>query len=141
MTDHSPNLDLPFIQPSQAQKHVTHNEALQLLDAIVQLTVVRLGAVTPPPDATPGERYGLGTDPTGEWAGHGGQIALQIETGWIFLTPSKGWRVWDQSAGATLVHDGDGWISPVAAKLGVNATADTTNRLAVASPCHRAWPC
>ena len=35
MTDTSSNLKLPFILPSQAQKHVTHNEALQILDALV----------------------------------------------------------------------------------------------------------
>lgn len=31
--DSSPNLQLPYIMPSQAQKHVTHNEALRTLDA------------------------------------------------------------------------------------------------------------
>ena len=31
MPDITPNLALPFILPSQAQKHVTHNEALQQL--------------------------------------------------------------------------------------------------------------
>ena len=39
----SPRLALPFIQPSQAQKHVTHNEALQLLDAVVQLRIRAFG--------------------------------------------------------------------------------------------------
>ena len=45
MSDNSPRLDLPFILPSQAQKHVTHNEALRLLDALVQLAVEGFGAV------------------------------------------------------------------------------------------------
>lgn len=35
MTDTSLILGLPLIQPSQAQKHVTHNEALQLMEAVV----------------------------------------------------------------------------------------------------------
>ena len=30
---------LPLIQPAQAQKHVTHNEALKILDLIVQMSV------------------------------------------------------------------------------------------------------
>ena len=37
--DATANLNLPFLMPAQAQKHVTHNEALRALDAIVQLTV------------------------------------------------------------------------------------------------------
>ena len=38
MTD-TPRLALPVIEAAQAQKHVTHNEALVLLDALVQLTI------------------------------------------------------------------------------------------------------
>ncbi|EAQ07718.1 hypothetical protein [Yoonia vestfoldensis] len=40
MSDQSPRLSLPFILPAQAQKHVTHNEAIELLDLIVQLALV-----------------------------------------------------------------------------------------------------
>ena len=32
-------LSLPYIAAAQAQKHVTHNEALRMLDAIIQLSV------------------------------------------------------------------------------------------------------
>ena len=37
MPDTTPHLGLPLIAASQAQKHVTHNEALGLLDTLVQL--------------------------------------------------------------------------------------------------------
>lgn len=37
MSGLSPGLGLPYLQPSQAQKHVTHNAALQRLDQLVQL--------------------------------------------------------------------------------------------------------
>ena len=40
MADISPHLLLPFILAAQAQKHITHNEAIRLLDAIVQLSVL-----------------------------------------------------------------------------------------------------
>ena len=40
MSDISTHLLLPYILASQAQKHVTHNEALRLLDAMVQLSVL-----------------------------------------------------------------------------------------------------
>jgi len=38
MSDATTNLALPYILAAQAQKHVTHNEALRLLDGIVQLS-------------------------------------------------------------------------------------------------------
>lgn len=31
MSEKTTNLALPLIQPTQAQKHVTHNEAIELL--------------------------------------------------------------------------------------------------------------
>ena len=54
MPDTTPNLALPFILPSQAQKHVTHNEALQQLDAVVQL-VVAGSSTAPSADPAEGE--------------------------------------------------------------------------------------
>ena len=44
MTD-TANLALPCIEGSQAQKHVTHNEALRVLDTLVQLAVLDQVAV------------------------------------------------------------------------------------------------
>ncbi len=44
----SKNLNLPYIAPSQAQKHVTHNEAIRALDAIVQLSLQSKVLSTPP---------------------------------------------------------------------------------------------
>ena len=49
MSDLSPILSLPLLQASQAQKHVTHNEALMQLDLLVQLTVADRTRTAPPP--------------------------------------------------------------------------------------------
>ena len=38
MSQSSARLTLPFIQAAQAQKHVTHNEAVRALDMLVQLS-------------------------------------------------------------------------------------------------------
>ena len=60
MSDTLPKLSLPFIAPSQAMKHATHNEALLRLDAITQLSVEALGATMPPAVPQGGVCYGLG---------------------------------------------------------------------------------
>ena len=75
MSENTANLDLPFIMPSQAQKHVTHNEALLKLDAAVQL---RLTAIRPDPPATPadGACFAVAVDATGAWTGREGRIAV-----------------------------------------------------------------
>ncbi|WP_065323926.1 DUF2793 domain-containing protein [Tritonibacter mobilis] len=41
-------LDLPNLMPAQAQKHVTHNEALHHLDLVVQLVLEETERDTPP---------------------------------------------------------------------------------------------
>lgn len=35
----SPNIELPFVEAAQAQKHVTVNESLLRLDAVSQLVL------------------------------------------------------------------------------------------------------
>ena len=39
MSETSARLSLPYLMPSQAQKHVTHNEAVRQLDILVQANV------------------------------------------------------------------------------------------------------
>ena len=53
MSDQTPNLNLPYLIAAQAQKHVTHNEALRALDAIVQIAVLDRDLAVPP--ATPAD--------------------------------------------------------------------------------------
>lgn len=48
----SPNLALPYLAAGQAQKHVTVNEALRLLDALVQ-AAVESAALSAPPGPRP----------------------------------------------------------------------------------------
>ena len=61
--------------PSQAQKHVTHNEALQRLDALTQLVLEEVGATSPPVTPADGELFALGATPVGAWAGQAEKLA------------------------------------------------------------------
>src|SRR5215211_315237 len=111
--DSSPNLQLPYLMAAQAQKHVTHNEALLTLDAVVQLLVL--------------DR---------DLAGH---VAAHQDGAWAFHTPREGWLAWVADEDKIYAYSGSAWVelaSPgTGAPLwGINATADATTRLAVASP-------
>ncbi|UWQ39552.1 DUF2793 domain-containing protein (plasmid) [Leisingera aquaemixtae] len=139
MTQSSPILALPYLMPSQAQKHVTHNEALQLLDALVQLSVEGFDAATPPASPAPGESHALGAAPQAAWAGHAGEIAVWQGEGWLFLPPRPGWRAWGLAEAELRVWDGSAWILPPAAtqnlaRVGVGTAADAANPLSVSGP-------
>lgn len=137
----TPNLKIPYIAASQAQKHVTHNEALRVLDAVVQLSVVDRDLSAPPATPVDGDRYIVGPSATGAWAAHDGEVAAWQDNSWIFHVPKEGWISWIDDENVALGFDGATWtgiatgtsINPTAL-VGVNATADVTNRLSVASP-------
>ncbi|MCB4457198.1 DUF2793 domain-containing protein [Leisingera sp. McT4-56] len=139
MTQASPILALPYLMPSQAQKHVTHNEALQMLDALVQLSAEGFDAATPPASPGLGETHVLAASPAGAWAGHGAEIAVWQGEGWLFLAPRPGWRAWGAAESELRIWDGSAWILPPAAtqnlaRVGVGTTADAANPLSVAGP-------
>lgn len=136
----SPLLQMPYLAASQAQKHVTHNEALSLLDGLIHLAVVSRVIATPPASPTDGQRYLIPVSPLGEWVGKAGKIALRMEGAWRYLTPLEGWRLWISDEDVLLTFNGSVWVSPGVPSslqnlslLGVNATADTTNKLTVAA--------
>lgn len=138
MSDDTPLLSLPLILPAQAQKHVTHNEALRLLDMLVQLAVLDRTRTEPPALPAEGDRYLIASPATGLWEGHDGKIAAFWGGTWVILTPRAGWLARIIAESETLAHDGTGWgpaqtPPQTLPRLGIATTADATNRLAVAS--------
>ncbi len=99
----TPNLSLPYLAAAQAQKHVTVNEALSLIDALAQMAVVAVGATSPPATPAEGERHIIGTGATGAWNGWDNSIALFSGGAWLRLIPQTGWMAWDVSASNLLV--------------------------------------
>lgn len=134
------NLKMPFIMPSQAQKHVTHNEALLALDVVVQLSVLDRHLAAPPALPIEGDRYIVAASATGGWIGKSGQVAAWQDGVWAFHAPVKGWLAWVADEQRIFAYDGTIWLDAVAlginpaAMVGVNTTADATNRLSVKSP-------
>lgn len=133
------NLQLPYIMPAQAQKHVTHNEALQALDAIVQLSVLSRALAVPPAMPEAGDRYIVGVLASGVWENQDGKLACWVDGVWAFYLPQSGWLAWDMEDGRLYGFDGSLWGAVSddlqdLSLLGINATADTTNRLSISAP-------
>lgn len=89
----TPRLELPLLEPGQAQKEMTHNEALTRLDIATQACV--LGETSlPSPAPEPGQCWLVGNAPQGAWTGKTGAIAAWTEGGWRFIAPREGMRIW-----------------------------------------------
>lgn len=136
MTDITPTLNLPLIQPSQAQKHVTHNEALGVLDALVQLCVEEAGLSVPPANPVEGARYIVGNTPGGDWLGEASAIALFRNGGWQFVQPAEGWRCYVRATGHLAIYRSGAWQDFFGdlnglEGIGVQSSYDSINRLSI----------
>ena len=109
------NLGLDLVQPAQAQKHVTVNEAFVRLDGVAQLVLQDIGLINAPAMAQDGQCWGIPVGATGAWQGHAGDIALWSNGGWVFLAPQQGWRAWVASSAAYGFFDGTKWHTDVVA--------------------------
>ncbi|TCP42322.1 DUF2793 domain-containing protein [Rhodovulum marinum] len=132
------NLSLPFLQAAQAQKHVTVNEALVKLDALVQLCLQSVSLAEPPSVAADGQAWGVAPVASAEWAGQDGRIAISDNGGWVFATPQAGWRAWVADAATEMRHDGARWL-PVSAG-GAVSTGGATFKLDLLEFDHQVLP-
>ncbi len=110
MPDDTPNLALPYILPGQAQKHVTHNEALGLLDAMVQLSVLDRTRTAPPATPADGDRHLVAVGATGAWDGWEDSIAFRIDDAWLRLIPRPGWQTWVEAEAVPLIRTASAWL-------------------------------
>lgn len=138
MSEQTDLLKLPYIMPAQAQKHVTHNEALGILDAVLHIRVNGMGSNAPPGAPADGERHVVGSAPTGAFASHTNKIAVFQDGVWLFLAPQPGWTLWEATGEAIYVFHDSNWVKAAPPPerltlLGIETDADTVNRLAVAA--------
>lgn len=134
------NLGVTYLEAAQAQKHVTVNSALSRLDGLIHLAVLSRVLATPPATPADGDRYLVPAAATGAWAGQTGNIALRLEGAWVFATPREGWTMWVANEDVLLSYDGATWIAggvPSTLQnmtmIGINASADATNKFVVAA--------
>ncbi len=82
MPDTTDRLELPYILPDQAQKHVTHNEALVRLDALVHLAVLDRDRSEAPAEPAAGDRHIVATGASRQTARRSGRLAFLHEGLW-----------------------------------------------------------
>ena len=136
MTDTSPNLGLPYLLASQAQKHVIFNELVNRIDALLMLLVSSRTVSSPPAAPIDGQRYIIPDGATGEWQNQSGKIAVYQNLGWDYITPKNGLIAFAQSENQFFFYNGtwskllpDEQSFQKLPQLGINTSADTTNPL------------
>ena len=126
-------LGLPLIASGQAQKDVTHNEALLALDRLVALVVQSRGVNAPPMNAQPGQSWIVPA--VGSWNQPAGTLMHWDGLGWVAAAPMIGQMAWIADEGGAVVFDG-GWRTgwPVARLLVGGRTLFAAPAVTVAAP-------
>lgn len=132
----SPRHALPYLAEAQAQKHVTLNEGLRRLDALVHLSVKSVSETTEPSSPAEGEAWILPADAEGStWAGASEGTVMAFQDGaFAAIAPLAGMTAYVEDEGILYAYDGTSWKSLTEpGQLGVNTSPDAINRLSVKS--------
>lgn len=107
----TPKLTLPELAVGQAGKELTHNDALAVLDQLVQARVLDKDLATPPASPVDGAAYIVPAGATGTWTGHSSKIAYwrSAAGAWRFLIPVAGWQVWVTDENKQYRYSGSSW--------------------------------
>ncbi len=105
----TPRLQLPHILTNQAQKEITHNEALNRIDALLLPAVESADTTTPPAAPAEGALYVVPVGATGGFAGQDGKFAHFIGGAWQFFAPPEGAQVFVKDRGVPALYRGGSW--------------------------------
>lgn len=137
MAEQTARFAMPLLAAGQAGKELTHNEALTLLDMLVQPEVMATGIDVPPVAPEHGQCWIVGRQPVGAWAGRADHLAGWTSSGWRFVAPREGLAGWCNATGLPVAyrqgvwHEGD--VS--CARVMVDGNAVVSGRgVAIADP-------
>jgi Protein of unknown function (DUF2793) len=140
MTDTTPRTGAPLLAAAQAQKHVTHNEALYQFDAFLCARFLDRTLSAPPGSPADGDTYLVATGGSGLWTGQDGAIAYCADGDWRFYAPFGGLVAYVAAESKLIVYTGSAWVDYASLLplqnlplVGINTTASSPNLLSVES--------
>jgi Protein of unknown function (DUF2793) len=102
---------IDLLQAGQAQKEVTHNEALVRIDALLHPAVTSRTLTVPPATPADGGCWIVAAGASGAWAGRDGQIACWHAGGWMFIVATEGCLAWSVADGYFLRRTAGDWTA------------------------------
>lgn len=140
----SPDLGIPYIDSQQDQPEVTHNNAIDVIQALLRGAIDRTN--TPPGSPVAGDVYLIGTAPTGVWAGKANRVAIYSGSAWEYIpgfnsagtlitmgSRQEGMRIWVNDEDTFYIWNGTAWV---AQWLNGSATVDPGNIAAGGTETH-----
>lgn len=114
MSDVTSRNALPMLAVGQAGKEITHNEALVIIDGLVQ-PAAEAEQTAPPAnlsDTDAGRCWVVGQAASGEWTGHDGKVAYWTGASWRFIAFVSGSQIYRTDSNIVSSRSGNGWHMP-----------------------------
>ncbi len=106
----TPNLNLTELANGQAN-YLNANEALAVIDALLQTPVISMTLTTAPASPANGALYIMASAWAGITGAAAGRLALyRTGSGWIVITPKEGWKFECAADEITYRYDGADWL-------------------------------
>lgn len=126
--------DLPYLFVGQAQKEITHNEALIRIDAILNPVIQKIETVAPVnltlDDS--GKCWLIGPSASGQWASKENQIAYWTGGSWRYLELPIGAAIFNIDQGVSITKTDTGWYTPTnIADVTGGTVVDSQSRIAI----------
>lgn len=103
------NNAIPFVPENTIDPAAGLNEAINIIDMLLQLRVLAVKQNAPPGSPALGDRYIVGTSPTGAWTGQSLKLAAYADGGWVFRT------AWVAVSGTSVyINTGSDWVPSTA---------------------------
>lgn len=107
--DKTPNIEGDYMVGDQGSGDVTYNQALNILDTLVQMMLKSISTTTPPGAPDDGDRYYIpaGADPP--WDANIGKIATWRESQYQYDDTKLGYRAWVEDLAMMMYYNGSSW--------------------------------
>lgn len=100
----TPNNNIPYVPQGTLDPAAGLNLSLDVIDALLQTSVISMSATAPPMSPTNGDRYIVGTPATGAWSGEENNLARYMEEGATWQFYEAGTQV------SSVINQSDGGI-------------------------------
>jgi hypothetical protein len=105
--EYTNNLKFPLLLPNQSGKEITHNEALIIIDNLLQNCVLDILSV-PPPNPNTNDMYIITDNASDEWTNRENYLAF-YDNGWRFVEARVGFTFWVVSESCFYTYFSTGW--------------------------------
>ena len=107
----TPIIGAPELVEGQAVPETTVNEIVRYLEFFASGGAIEDRDLLTPAALTPadGDAYLIDGTGAGDWAGEDNNIALYVNTGWIYITPTEGMVLYVKDEDVRIVYDGAAW--------------------------------